>query len=121
MRQWAEDRLQAFGPHGVARFTAVTAAVAEDRLPRVKGAIGLFGNAPGVRYTMTVEGRVEITAADGEQAMASARVARTKSLEGNRTRAERQRFWADLVTSTMAEFDRQMEQAIRRHLNPWVL
>jgi len=121
VRQWADDRLMASGSDGVARVTAVTAAVTEDRLPRAKGAVGLFGSAPGASYTMTVEGRVEIMAADGGQAMASARVARTKSLEGNRTRAERQRFWIDLVTTTMAEFDHQMEQAIRRHLNPWVL
>lgn len=121
VRQWAEDRLRAAGRSGAARFAVVDASVREDKLPRAKVLDRLFGNGAGARYTMTVEGRLEIVAADGQRAMASARVVRTKSLEGNRTRDERQRFWTELAETTMAEFDSQMERAIRQHLNPWVL
>ncbi len=121
LRQWALDRLRALGRTGAAHFDVVTASVEEEKLPRAKGLVGLFGNSPGALYTMTVEARLEIDAADGQNAMASAKVVRTKSMEGNRTRGERQRFFSELTETTVAEFDRQMERAIRQHLNPWVL
>lgn len=121
LRQWARDRLRAAGRSGDARFEVVSASIKQEKSPRAKGAVGLFGSAPGTVYIMTVEARLQIIAADGQRAMASARVVRTKSLEGNRTRAERQRFWTELTETTVAEFDSQMERAIRRHLNPWVL
>ncbi len=121
LRQWALDRLRASGKTGAAHFEVVTASVEEEKLPRAKGLVGLFGNSPGAVYTMTVEARLEIDAADGQTAMASARVVRTKSLEGNRTRGERQRFFSELTETTLVEFDRQMERAIRQHLNSWVL
>lgn len=121
MRRWAEDRLEAAGSSGEARFDVVSARVETERLPRAKGAVGLFGSAPGTRYTMTVEGRLTIVAADGRSAMASAKVVRKKSMQGNRTREERRYFRATLTETTIAEFDRQMAAAIRRHLNAWVL
>jgi hypothetical protein len=121
MEQWAKDRLRAQGHGGVARFRVLTASVSEDRLPRRKGFVGLFGAPPGARDTVTVEGRLEIVAEDGSSAMASAKVVRASTLEGDATRAERQRFRYDLVASTMDAFDGEMERAIRKHLNPWVL
>ncbi|MBL8659317.1 MAG: hypothetical protein JNM75_06135 [Rhodospirillales bacterium] len=121
LRQWALDRLRTAGRAGVARFEILSARVEEEKLPRAEGFAGLFGSPPGAVYTMTAEAQLEIDAADGRSAIASAKVVRTRSIEGNRTREERRRFFSELTETTMAEFDQQMEGAIRQHLNPWVL
>jgi hypothetical protein len=120
VRQWARDRLQARGGSGTGRFTILTASVEEEKQPRAKGAVGILGPAPGARYTITVEGRLEIAAGGGQRAMTSAKVARAKTLEGGLTIDERTRALYDLTRATVAAFDEQMERAIRRHLNPWV-
>lgn len=120
MRQWARDRLQAQGGSGAGRFTILTASVVEEKQPRPKGAVGILGPAPGARYTITVEGRLEVQAEGGQQAMTAAKVGRAKTLEGGLTPDERTRALYDLTRATMTAFDEQMERAIRRHLNPWV-
>ncbi len=120
MRQWARDRLAASGGSGTGRFTILTADVVEEKQPRAKGAVGILGPAPGARYTITVEGRLEVLSEGGERAMTAAKVARAKTLEGGLTPDERTRALYDLTLATMTAFDEQMERAIRRHLNPWV-
>lgn len=120
MRQWARDRLQGRGGSGTGRFTILTASVEEEKQPRAKGAVGIVGPAPGARYTITVEGRLEILADGGQRAMTAAKVARAKTIEGGLTVDERTRALYDLTLATMTAFDEQMERAIRRHLNPWV-
>jgi hypothetical protein len=120
MRQWAKDRLQARGGTGTGRFTILTASVEEEKQPRAKGAVGLLGPAPGARYTITVEGRLEILAEGGQRALTAAKVGRAKTLEGGLTVDERTQALYDLTRATMMAFDEQMERAIRRHLNPWV-
>ena len=120
MRQWANDRLQMRGATGAGRFTILTASVEEEKQPRPKGAVGIVGPAPGARYTITVEGRLEVLADGGQHAMTAAKVARAKTLEGGLTVDERTRALYDLTRATMTAFDEQMERAIRRHLNPWV-
>jgi hypothetical protein len=121
MRQWARDRLQAGGGTGVGRFTILTAAVEEEKQQPAKGAVGWVSPAPGGRYTITVEGRLEILAEGGQRGMTAAKVARAKTLEPGLTAGERTRALYDLTLATMTAFDEQMERAIRRHLNPWVL
>jgi hypothetical protein len=120
MRQWARDRLQAQGGSGAGRFTILTANVEEEKQPRPKGAVGILGPAPGARYTITVEGRLEVLSGGGERAMTAAKVGRAKTIEGGLTPDERARALYDLTLATMTAFDEQMERAIRRHLNPWV-
>lgn len=120
LRQWARDRLQARGGSGTARFTTLNAEVDEEKQPRAKGAVGILGPAPGARYTITVEGRLEIAGEGGQRAMTAAKVARARTLEGGLTVDERTRALYDLTRATMTAFDEQMERAIRRHLNPWV-
>ena len=120
MRQWARDRLQAGGGGGTGRFTILTASVEEEKQPPAKGAVGWVGPAPGGRYTITVEGRLEILGEGGQRGMTAAKVARAKTLEGGLTADERTRALYDLTLATMTAFDEQMERGIRRHLNPWV-
>lgn len=124
MRQWARDRLQAGGGtgtgSGIGRFTILTASVEEEKQQPAKGAVGWVTPAPGGRYTITVEGRLEILAEGGQRGMTAAKVARAKTLEPGLTVDERTRALYDLTLATMTAFDEQMERAIRRHLNPWV-
>lgn len=120
MRQWARDRLQAGGGTGTGRFSILTASVEEEKQQPAKGAVGWVTPAPGGRYTITVEGRLEILAEGGQRGMTAAKVARAKTLEAGLTVDERTRALYDLTRATMSAFDEQMERAIRRHLNPWV-
>jgi hypothetical protein len=103
------------------RFTILQASVVEQRLPTDTGLLDRVKIEPAVRYTATLEGKLEIFDASGRRLKgASARVSRTRSLKEGLTAEERDRAWIDLTLAVMRDFDAAMTEAIKKYLADWV-
>jgi hypothetical protein len=121
MLRWGRERLRAQGVSGSARFTVQNAPLTEEPLPKQRGFLGAFTIEPGDRYTLTVDGQLEVLDDSGQRlAIASARVTQTGTLKEGATPEERQAFWLRLTRLAMDAFNAQMESAIRQHLQAWV-
>lgn len=121
MRRWANHRLRSVGVVETSRFTILQASVVEERLPTDTGLLDRVKIEPAVRYTATLEGKLEIFDASGRRLKgASARVSRTRSLKEGLTAEERDRAWIDLTQAVMRDFDAAMTEAIKKYLADWV-
>lgn len=120
MLRWARDRLRAIGGGGVARFSVLSAPITEEPLPTQQGFVGAFTVEPAYRYTITVDGQLEILGDAGQRlAVAAARVTQSGTLDEGVTPDERQAFLMSLTRSAMDSFNGQMERAIYQYLKEW--
>jgi len=120
MQRWAHERLRANGGSATARFSVLNAPVTEEPLPKQQGFVGAFTVEPAYRYTITVDGQLEILDDGGQRlAVASARVTQSGTLAEGVTPDERQAFWARLTRSAMDAFNTQMERAIYQYMKDW--
>lgn len=120
MQRWAHDRLRATGISGIGRFSVMNAPVTEEALPKKQGFQGAFTVEPEYRYTITVDGQLEILDEGGQRvSFASARVTQSGTLKEGVTADERQAFWARLTQSAMEAFNAQMERAIFQFMKEW--
>lgn len=118
---WAQQRLRSVGSTNTARFTILNAPVTAEPLPKSSGFVGAFSVEPGQRWTVTVEAQLEILDADGNRLDGySTKVTRSRDIESGLTYEQRNRFWYDLLSATMDEFDSQMEDGIRQHAVRWM-
>lgn len=121
MIRWAQQRLRAGGTTGIARFTVINAPVTAEPLPKTAGFLGAFQTEPGQRWTVTVEAQLEILDEAGNRVDGyTTKVTRSRDLEEGVTYEQRNRFWYELLSATMTEFDSQMEQGIRQHAAQWL-
>lgn len=121
MRRWAAHRLKSAGLSDTGRFTILRASVVEERLPTDTGLLDRVKIEQAARYTITLEGQLEILSASGRRLKsASARVSRTRSLREGLTAEERDRAWTDLTKAAMRDFDTSMSEAINKFLSGWV-
>jgi hypothetical protein len=118
--KWAQQRLRSDGTENIARFTILKAPLTASTLPKT-GFSGLFSSESGERWTLTVEAQLEILDESGNRLDGyAAKVTRTRDMEAGLTYAERNRFWYDMLSDTMAEFDAQMSAGLHQYLGKWL-
>ena len=119
--KWAQQRLRAVGGENVARFTILNAPLTAEPLAKTRGLAGAFTTEPDQRWTVTVEAQLEILDEAGARLDGyTAKVTRARDIESGLTYEQRSRFWYDLISATMAEFDTQMESGLRQHAARWM-
>jgi hypothetical protein len=119
--KWAQQRLRAVGTQNVARFTILNAPLTAESLPKTPGFVGAFSTEPGQRWTVTVEAQLEILDDSGNRLDGyTAKVTRTRDIEEGVTYEQRSRFWYELLSATMSEFDQQMDNGIRQYAMKWL-
>lgn len=118
--KWAQQRLRSDGTENIARFAILNAPLTASPLPKT-GFLGLFSSEAGERWTLTMEAQLEILDEAGNRLDGyAAKVTRTRDMEAGLTYAERNRFWYDMLSATMSEFDAQMESGFRQYAGKWL-
>jgi hypothetical protein len=118
--KWAQQRLRSDGTENIARFTILNAPLTAYPLPKT-GLMKLFSSESGERWTLTLEAELEILDEAGNRLDGyTAKVTRTRDMEAGLTYAERNRFWHDMLSATMSEFDAQMESGFRQYAGKWL-
>jgi hypothetical protein len=122
LRRWAVDRLRAEGRTGTARFTLTDAAVIRTELPVTAGLRGLVRREQAERYDATAAATLEILDDYGNRlALVETRAERTRTVPEAARHDEVERIQFAMIETLMAEFDREMEKAVRQHLVGWLL
>jgi hypothetical protein len=122
LRRWATDRLRAEGRTGTARFTITDAAVIRTELPVTAGLQGLVRREQAERYDATAAATLEILDDYGNRlAFVEMRAERTRTVPEAARYDEVERIQFAMIETLMAEFDREMEKAVRQHLVGWLL
>ena len=117
MERWGAERLRAAGSGGRARFIILNAAVVESALATTPGIEGMVRKEEAERYDGTVEARLEIYDAAGTRmAFASAYATRFQTVLEDASPNERHKAWFKLLDGMMADFNQEMERAIRGQL-----
>lgn len=122
LRRWSADRLRAGGRAGSARFTITDAAVSREALQTTPGVRGFFTREQAERYDAAAAAMLEILDDYGNRlAVVETRAERTRTIPESARRDEIDRIRFAMIETLMAEFDREMEKAIRQHLIGWLL
>lgn len=121
-KRWAQDRLQAVGTEGYLRYIIHDASVTETKLERESGVTGVFTVDQSERYDGTLVVEMQIHNARGyTEASVKARAERGVSVPEDISLGEREQVWFQLTEDLMAEINRQLEQAIAKHMGRFVL
>ena len=118
MRNWGEDRLEAepLGS-GVARYRITQASVARELGDRPSGTDRLFGAEQRQTFTVRVAAELEVRRNDGGLVNAvSANSWGQESFAADADRFDLQRATDAFMRRVMADFDREMEAAIRANI-----
>ncbi len=117
LTQWARDRLRLAGStRATARFTILAARVLQKDLKVDGGLTAVFKKQVDQRFEGLVEAEVEIRDERGiRRAMARAKAERVITVREDDTIADRHRKLFEMTEKMMADFDKEMEKAIRRH------
>jgi hypothetical protein len=122
LKRWPADRLRAGGRTGTARFTITDAAVSKTQLQTTPGLRGLFTREQAERYDAAAAATLEILDDYGNRlAVVETRAERTRTVPESARRDEIDRIRFTMIDTLMAEFDREMEKAVRQHLIGWLL
>ena len=121
MRNWAQDRLQATGRGGVARFIITDASVVGERLEKQGGIKGAVTRDQDERFTAGFKARVEVDTAGGlGTGFAEAVIGRIQTVPENLTLKQRDDRLYDFVVAAGKDFNQEMELNVRRHLGPFL-
>ncbi|MDA0239358.1 MAG: hypothetical protein O3A84_04935 [Proteobacteria bacterium] len=121
LERWAEDRLQANGTSGTARFTIHEATAVESALKVDRGLGGLFKKEQSEWVDATVRATLVVLDARGtSQASATTRATRFITLREDASLEDRRKIWFELTEKLMADFNKEMERNIRRHVAPFL-
>jgi hypothetical protein len=119
--KWAQQRLRSDGTQNIARFTILNAPLTAERLRKSSGLTGALTSEPEQRWTVTVEAQLEMLDEAGSRLDGyTAKVTRTRDLPEGLTYEERNRFWYDLLSATMSDFDAEMVAGIRQYAGRWL-
>lgn len=123
LRRWAQDRLKPAGAsEGTARFTILRATVTRTDLETETGVTSLFKKQVNERYDAAVEAILEVLGTGGiRRAVVSAEATRTLTVREDESVASRRRILYEMMERLMADFDKQMEENIRRNMTEWLL
>ncbi len=122
LTQWARDRLRLAGStRATARFTILAARVLQKDLKVERGLAAVFKKQVDQRFESVVEAEIEILDERGiRRALARAKAERVITVREDDTIADRRRKLFEMTEKMMADFDKEMEKAIRRHLVGWL-
>lgn len=122
LSQWARDRLRLAGStRATARFTILAARVLRKDLEVEGGLAAVFKKQVDRRFDGLVEAEIEILDERGiRRATARAKAERVITVREDDTIADRRQKLFEMTEKMMADFDREMEKAIRRHLVEWL-
>ena len=121
LKRWANDRLEAAGRRGIARFVIKEAGVTETPLKVDTGYKGAFKKEQSARFEVTIEAILELVDDRGfRKGFASARVSRSRTVREDITLNERDRAWFDLTEALMGDFNAEMERNIGRYLGGYL-
>ncbi len=122
LSQWAQDRLRLAGStRATARFTVLAARVLRKNLKVEGGLAAVFRKQVDQRFDGLVEAEIEILDERGvRRATARAKAERVITVREDDTIADRRRILFEMTEKMMADFDREMEKAIRRHFVEWL-
>jgi len=118
MRNWGEDRLEAepLGS-GVARYRITQASVARELGDKPSGTDRLFGAEQRQTFTVRVAAELEVRRNDAGLVNAvSANSWGQESFAADADRFDLQRATDAFMRRVMADFDREMEAAIRANI-----
>lgn len=124
MRRWATSRYQPAGT-GDNRLKSVfvirRADAKEEELDVEKGVVGLFKKEQSVRYTVELEGILEIRDEfDQRLAYSSATAVRTQTLDEDASLVKRDKVRYELVETAMKDFDRSITQNVIRTMGKYL-
>ena len=122
LSQWARDRLRVAGStRATARFTILAARVLRKDLKVEGGLAAVFRKQVDRRFDGLVEAEIEILDERGiRRASARAKAERVITVREDDTIADRRQKLFEMTEKMMADFDREMEKAIRRHFVEWL-
>ena len=122
LSQWARDRLRVAGStRATARFTVLAARVLRKDLEVEGGLAAVFRKQVDRRFDGLVEAEIEIIDERGvRRATARAKAERVITVREDDTIADRRQKLFEMTERMMADFDREMEKAIRRHFVEWL-
>ncbi len=122
LSQWARDRLRVAGStRATARFTILAARVLRKDLEVEGGLAAVFKKQVDQRFDGLVEAEIEILDERGiRRATAQAKAERVITVREDDTIADRRQKLFEMTEKMMADFDREMEKAIRRHFAEWL-
>lgn len=118
---WARDRLSAAGGSATARVSILEASVIERELETTKGVAGLVKDEQAQQYDATLNVRIEVMADDGARAFTSVKIERSRTVPESVTLNEREQIYYEMSKALGQDLDREMEKAIRQHLNEYRL
>lgn len=120
--RWGRQRLKAAGPRNSARFTIHEASVVEQELAGTQGLKRFFVIDQSERYEARLRAELEIRdSSNGARRTVRADVRRSVTVAEDASLSEREAIWFQLTEDLMRRFDREMEQAARENLTPWLL
>ena len=120
-RRWGEERLEAVGSTGTARFVIVDASILEVPLETTEGWRGWFTTDQSERYDGRVEARVEVADEAGRRdGYARVEVRRSKTVPEDASVSDREGVWFDLTEKMMASLNEEMEKQVRANLAPYL-
>lgn len=119
LKQWAKDRFRTVGRSGTARLVILNATAIEVQLQRKTGLTATFTKQQSQRYDMTVQARLEVT--NGEASGHTiAQATRFSTIREDASINKRERLWFELTDALVRDFDKVMEENIRKHLAAWL-
>ena len=122
LSQWAQDRLRLAGStRATARFTILAAQVLRKNLKVEGGLTAVFKKQVDQQFDGLVEAKLEIFDERGiRRAMARAKTERVITVREDDTIADRRQMLFEMTEKMMADFDKEMEKAVRRHFIEWL-
>lgn len=122
VQNWVQDRLVAAGGQGQLVVTIENASVLETRLTKTDGVRGFFTDDQDAKYDANIVAHFRIYNGVSTMAVAEAsvNVSRGRSINEKATLAERERFYHQLVSDLMSDFNQQADSRIRQYLGQYV-
>lgn len=121
-RRWAGDRIALAGESGRVVFTIIDASVTETPLKRTTGVRGVVTSDQSERYDARLQVKLAVRSGDGRQrgeVMAEAN--RSRTVAENLSLNERERVWFEMTEVLISELNGELETAIRKFLQPFLI
>lgn len=121
-RRWAGDRVVLAGDSGRVVFTILDAAVTETPLERTTGVRGVVTADQSERYDARLQVKVEVRGGEGRrrgEVMAEAN--RSRTVAEDLSLNERERVWFEMTETLISDLNGELETAIRKFLEPFLV
>ncbi len=123
IKRWSEQRLRAAGSKGILEIVVDDASVIEKKLPKTEGMRGFFTDDQAERYDARIN--VTLRLYSGERAVSDAEgnvsVIRARSINEKATVVERERFFHQMLTDMMQQFDSEAKTRLSQYFSPYLV